>query len=253
MLIFGALLALPMGLILGLLGGGGSILTLPILVYALGIGTKEAIATSLLIVGLTSAVGTVQHARAGHVQYRVGSIFGVFAMIGAYGGGLLAGFMPGKVLLLMFVALMIAASVFMLRPRNVNTAEKTFAPLQIMLDGVIVGGITGMVGAGGGFVVVPALVLFGGLSMRAAIGTSLLVITLKAFAALAGHLGHVSIDLALVAAITAPAIVGSIIGTWLSKRLPAHKLKHLFAYFVLVMAGFMLYQETAASLIAWLS
>ena len=122
MLILAILLALPMGLVLGLLGGGGSILTLPILVYALGLGAKEAIATSLLVVGLTTVVGTVQHARAGNVRYKTGLVFGVFAMAGAYMGGVLAACIPGSLLILLFIALMLVTAVAMLRPSRVHAS-----------------------------------------------------------------------------------------------------------------------------------
>lgn len=255
MLILAILLALPMGLLLGLLGGGGSILTLPILVYALGLGTKEAIATSLLVVAITTAMSTVQHARAGNVKYKVGITFGIFAMIGAYLGGLLAAYIPGQILILTFILLMIVAAIAMLRPRSVvhtqhENQHQPYTWLKIMTEGLVVGGITGMVGAGGGFVVVPALVLLAGLDMRSAIGTSLFIITLKSLAGLAGHLGHVSIDFTLAIAVTAPAILGSFAGSWLSHRVQPGNLRKWFAYFVLAMAAFMLYKSIPASIVA---
>ena len=118
MLMLAILLALPMGLVLGLLGGGGSILTLPILIYALDLGAKEAIATSLLVVGVTSAISTIQHAQAGNVAYKTGLIFGAFAMLGGYIGGSLAAYISGQILVLGFTLLMLVAAIAMLRPRR---------------------------------------------------------------------------------------------------------------------------------------
>lgn len=244
MLLVGALLALPMGLLLGLLGGGGSILTVPILVYVLGLGPKEAIATSLLVVGVTSAISSLQHARAGNVMYRTGLLFGVFAMAGAYLGGVIAGFLTGHVLILLFALLMLVVAIAMLRPRSAGPqSERSFAPVKAAFVGFGVGCITGMVGAGGGFVIVPAMVLFGGLGVRVAIGTSLFIIAMNSFAGLAGHLGHISVDLRLAAAFTIPAVLGSFVGARLSGRISPDTLRRVFGYFVLVMAAVMLYKE----------
>jgi hypothetical protein len=160
-------LAVLVGLTLGMLGGGGSILTVPLLVYVAGLDAKAAIATSLLVVGVTSAVGAVSHARAGRVQWRTGLIFGAAGMVGAYTGGRVAHYIPGEILLLAFAAMMIATSVAMLRGRREVEAAKVHHQLpvaRVLLDGVVVGLVTGLVGAGGGFLVVPALALLGGLS-----------------------------------------------------------------------------------------
>lgn len=250
MLTLAILLALPMGLVVGLLGGGGSILTLPILVYALGLGTREAIATSLLVVGLASAVSMVQHARAGDVRFRLGLIFGLLAMLGAYLGGTLAAYVPGQILILMFISLMLITAAAMLRskPGHQQVQRAARQPIslgKIALEGLFIGGITGMVGAGGGFLVVPALVLFARLDMRAAIGTSLFIITMNAFAGLAGHLSHTAIDIKLALAIAIPAIVASFLGACLSHRSDPQRLRTWFAYLVLTMAVFMLYRSFA--------
>ena len=251
------ILSVVMGLTLGLLGGGGSILTVPILVYVLGMGTKEAIATSLLVVGVVSTVSAAQHARAGNVRFKTGAVFGAVAMIGAYGGGRLAGLLSGTTLLLAFAGLMVVTSVAMLRKGRATTTSTTaqqdgeppFAWGKVLAQGLAVGSVTGLVGAGGGFLVVPALVLLGGLGMQAAIGTSLMVISLNAFAGLAGHLAHVSIDLKVAGVITAAAVAGSLVGVELAKRIDANKLRKAFALFVLAMAAFMLYREAPR---AWL-
>ena len=243
MLLIGAVLSLVMGVILGLLGGGGSILTLPILVFALGMESKEAIATSLLIVGLTSAVGTLQHAYFGRVQWRTGLIFGLFAMLGAYGGGRLAVFFSGSTLIALFALLMGITGLAMLRPKKEEIEAKPFSLFPVMAEGVVVGGVTGLVGAGGGFLVVPALVMFGGMPMRKAIGTSLFVITLKSFAGLLGHAQHVHFDIQLALTLALAAIIGSFVGTSLTSYFKPAELRKTFALFVLIMAPLIGFSE----------
>jgi uncharacterized membrane protein YfcA len=240
--------ALAMGFVLGLLGGGGSILAVPILVYLVGAEAKVAIATSLLVVGATSVVAAISHARAGNVNWRVGLIFGAFAMGGAFLGGLLAKFIPGNVLLILFAVLMLVTAIAMLRGKKEGkeseaTAAKSLPIPKIALEGLVVGGVTGMVGAGGGFLVVPALVLLGGLPMRQAIGTSLLVISMKSFAGYAGYAGHVETDMALVLPFVAASVVGTVIGTQAARVIEAAKLRTAFAWFVLVMGVFLLAQK----------
>ena len=184
-------LAVFVGIALGLLGGGGSILTVPLLAYVAGMDAKQAIATSLLVVGVTSAVGAISHARAGRVQWRTGLIFGGAGMAGAYLGGILARFIPGTVLLIGFALMMIATAIAMLRGRKTVAAGDTTHRMpvpKIVAEGLVVGLVTGLVGAGGGFLVVPALALLGGLPMPIAVGTSLIVIAMKSFAGLGGYL-----------------------------------------------------------------
>ncbi len=236
-------LSLLIGVSLGLLGGGGSILTTPILIYALGVETKAAIATSLLVVGVTSIAGLVQHARAGNVEWRTGLIFGGAGMVGAYTGGLLAGFIPSNILLGLFAAMMLATSAAMFRGRKEAAAVGGQAVWKIVLDGLVVGVVTGLVGAGGGFLVVPALALLGGLPMQKAIGTSLLVIALKSFAGYAGHAAHVTIDFQLAALVSGAAVVGSLFGSRLGSLVQPDTLRRGFAGFVLLMGGFVLSQQ----------
>lgn len=253
-------LAVFVGIALGLLGGGGSILTVPLLAYVAGMDAKQAIATSLLVVGVTSAVGAVSHARAGRVQWRTGLIFGAAGMAGAYGGGLLARFIPGTVLLIGFAVMMVATAVAMLRRRkNVHAADGTHRmPIpKIIAEGLVVGLVTGLVGAGGGFLVVPALALLGGLSMPVAVGTSLVVIAMKSFAGLAGYLSSVQIDWPLALAVTAAAVAGALIGARLTAMVDPDALRKAFGWFVLGMSSVILGQEihlaagiTAAALTA---
>lgn len=244
------LLSLLIGLSLGLLGGGGSILTVPILVYAAGLEAKPAIATSLLVVGVTSAVALLPHARAGHVRWRTGLVFGISGMAGAWAGGALGRFVPGPVLLLLFAAMMVATAVAMWRGRTERPAgagtSPTHATHWIVLEGLAVGVVTGLVGAGGGFLVVPALVLFGGLPMPAAVGTSLLVIALKSAAGFAGYAAHVRVDLALATAVTGAAVVGSLVGARATTWLHPDRLRRGFAIFVVGMAAFVVVRELPA-------
>jgi len=237
-------LAVLIGISLGLLGGGGSILTVPILTYVGGMEPKAAIASSLFVVGVTSAAGVISHARAGRVRWRTGLVFGAAGMAGAYGGGRLAAFIPGHVLMIAFGLMMAATAVAMLRKPRTLAARSTELPVgKVIAEGVVVGIVTGIVGAGGGFLVVPALVLLGGLSMETAIGTSLVVIAMKSFAGLAGHLGHVDVDWPITLGVTAVAVVGSLIGGTLAGRIPPATLRRGFGVFVVVMAAFVLAKE----------
>ncbi|MFH8627666.1 sulfite exporter TauE/SafE family protein [Streptomyces vietnamensis] len=245
--------SLLIGVSLGILGGGGSILTVPILVYLAGQETKEAIATSLFVVGVTSLAALIPHARARRVRWRTGLLFGAFSMAGAYAGGRLAEYIPGTVLLIAFALMMLATAYAMLRkPRK--GAEKTRPahrdlPLKhIAVEGLVVGAVTGLVGSGGGFLVVPALAILGGLPMGIAVGTSLLVIAMKSFAGLAGHLSGVTIDWGVAVTVTVAAVAGSLIGARLAGRIPQDSLRKAFGWFVVVMGVFVLVQQVDAAL-----
>lgn len=238
-------LAVFVGISLGLLGGGGSILTVPLLAFVAGLEPKQAIATSLLVVGVTSAVGAITHARAGRVRWRIAGVFGAAAMAGAYTGGRLAKFVPGSVLLIAFAVIMIAAAVAMLRGRK-DLGDESTGPLpvgKIVLQGAGVGMISGLVGAGGGFLLVPALALLGGLPMPAAVGTSLVVISMQSFAGFAGHLAGESIDWKLAGMVTGAAVLGSVIGGLLISRVEPATLRKAFGWFVLAMAAVVLAEE----------
>ncbi len=248
MLALALVLAVLIGVSLGLLGGGGSILTLPILTYAIGMETKEAIAASLFVVGVTSASSVISHARAGRIRWRTGVVFGAAGMVGAFLGGRAAAYVPGVVLMLLFAAMMLATAIAMLRGRRAVTPARAadLAIARIVVQGGVVGLVAGMVGAGGGFLVVPALVLLGGLPIELAIGTSLLVISMQSFAGLAGHLAHVDIDWMITLAVTAFAVTGGLLGGKLAGRIPGDLLRRGFGVFVLLMAAFVVSQELAA-------
>ncbi len=250
-LIVALLLAVLVGVSLGLLGGGGSILTTPILTYVLGMEPRVAIASSLFIVGVTSVVGLLTHAKAGRVRWKTGLIFGAAAMVGAFAGGFIGGFVPGTVLMILFAVMMVATATAMIRGRKQAKGEDQPGPegaghlplTRILIDGSLVGLATGLVGAGGGFLVVPALNLLGGLPMAIAVATSLLVIVMKSASGLAGYLFSVQLDWPVVLAFTGVAIVGSLIGARLAGRVPERALRQGFGYFVLAMGAFVLVQE----------
>jgi hypothetical protein len=244
-------ITLVVGLLLGLLGGGGSILLVPVLVYLVGLETKVAIATTLVVVGLTSLVAVMGHARAGRVCWKNGWAFGLAGMLGAYGGARLAAYVPGNVLLLMFALIMLGTAFTMLirrreGPETAATGANCPTRLNlpaVLFDGFLVGTITGLVGVGGGFVIVPALNLLGGMPIRAAIGTSLLIIVMNSAAALAGYVGYVEIDPRFAGLVTAVAIVGSLIGSALTRYVSNSGLRRGFGLFVIAIAAYLLHRE----------
>ncbi len=244
-------LAALVGVSLGMLGGGGSILAVPLLVYVAGMDARAAIATSLLVVGVTSATAAISHARAGRVQWRTGIVFGLAGMAGAYAGGRIGTLVDGTWLLLAFAGMMAVTAAAMLRghaPREPAPRDHRMAIGTILVEGVVVGLVTGLVGAGGGFLVVPALVLLGGVPMHVAVGTSLVVIAMKSMAGLAGYLSGIQVDWPLALAVTAAAVVGSIAGGRLVEHVPQDRLRQVFGWFVAVMAAFVLVQEAPTPL-----
>jgi uncharacterized membrane protein YfcA len=242
MIPIGLLLSALIGVSLGFFGGGGSILTVPLLVYVFGLDPKAAIASSLLIVAITSVSGALQHWRAGNLRTRTGLVFGAAGMAGAYLGGSAGAFFDGAVLLVLFAAMMVLTAVAMWRGPTRRGAGRG-AAWKLVLQGLAVGGFTGLVGAGGGFLIVPALVLWAGLPLPAAVGTSLFVIVLKSLAGFSGYAAHVSVDYGLVAAVAACAVAGSFAGSRLTHVVEPSSLRRAFAGFVLVMAGIILVRE----------
>ena len=257
-MILGIALAALIGLSLGLLGGGGSILTVPIFVYVLGFGAKEAIAMSLAVVGATSLFGAAGHWRAGNVNLRIALIFGTVAMAGTYLGARLAVFFSGAAQLALFAVVMLLAAFFMFREKKLGPDRAlvkseqpavTEMPLGlIMLEGIAVGVLTGLVGVGGGFLIVPALVLLGKVPMKQAVGTSLLVIAMKSAAGFYGYLGQVDVDWGFMGLFTAVSIAGIFAGTYLVRFVSQAQLKRVFAVFLLVMGGFIFWQNRAVVL-----
>jgi len=244
--IFGAV---AIGLTLGLLGSGGSILTVPVLVYLVGHEGKVAIAESLAIVGAIALIGMLPYAKQKQVDWRSVFYFGVPGMIGTYGGAWLSQFVTDAAQLILFAGVMLVAAFMMFRKKATEVEELHRHPVwQIVLEGTIVGVITGLVGVGGGFLIVPALVILGGLPMRLAVGTSLVIVALKSFSGFVKYLGvlktiHATIDLQTVVLFAIVGIVGTLVGNALSQRVNQAALKRGFAVFLLLMSGFVLYQE----------
>jgi hypothetical protein len=246
--ILGIALGTLVGLSLGMLGGGGAILTVPIFVYVLGFGPREAIAMSLAVVGMVSLVGAAGHWRAGNTDLRLALSFGVFAMTGSYLGTRLAHFVSEGTQLTLFALVMLVAAGFMFRRRPAGdesvTAEPRRLPLGLLAaQALAVGMVTGLVGVGGGFMIVPALVLLGRVPMKRAVGTSLLVITMNSAAGFAGYLGRVDVAWGVLAAFAAAAVGGILVGTRLSRSVPQAALQRAFAVFLVVMGTFILYQN----------
>jgi uncharacterized membrane protein YfcA len=238
--------AVAIGLSLGLLGSGGSILTVPVLVYLVGQDEKVAIAGSLFVVGSIALAGGMQFLRAGFIHWRSVLMFGLPGMAGTYLGAMVAAFVSGVVQLALFAVVMLAASWLMLRPLDLAHADRVQrATWKIVGDGLLVGIITGLVGVGGGFLIVPALVLLVGLSMHQAVATSLVVIALKSFSGFWKYLDvleqqSLQLDWPTLAIITALGIAGSVAGSKLARRLPQQRLKRWFGYFLVVMGIYIL-------------
>lgn len=244
MLYVAAALALVIGALLGLLGGGGSILTVPMLVYLLGVDATSAIPTSLIVVGVTAIAALLPAARAGNVRFRAGAFIAGGAVLGAFAGGRLASLFPGRVLLAAFGALMLAAAFAMMRRRAPATAAARALGVPAALAvGVAIGVVSGLVGAGGGFLIVPALVLVAGLPMRDAVGTSLFVIALQSVAGFAGQIAHAHVDLTLAGVVTLASVAGSQIGVRLGNKLSQDHLRGAFAWLVLVLGAIVFGKE----------
>lgn len=258
------------GLLLGLLGSGGSIVTMPALMYLLDIDPKPAIAMSLGIVGATALVSALQHWWRGNVNMPVVLVFGLFGAAGTFVGAKIGTIMPTELQLALFTAIMYVAAYKMLMPsrsahsipatnmshvRQPNAGQVSVAaaiPLRhgpIAVHGVTVGILTGIVGVGGGFLIVPALVLLSNLSMKEAVGTSLLIIAMKSFAGFAGYAGSVPMNFTLLGTFTAVAIVGGVAGGFVSHKVPGMVLRKGFAVFLVVVATYILLREFTTSLV----
>ena len=233
------------GGVVGLLGGGGSVLTVPLFVFGLGIAPASAITMSLLVVTVTNAAALVPHAIAGRVEWKTGLLFAPAGMAGAFVGGALGHRLPDGVVMTLFGVMMALSAWGMLRPRAAVAAGRVteVSLARIIVLGAGVGVATGLIGASGGFVIVPVLIYLIGLPVHAAIGTSLLVITLNALAAVAGRIGQVDVDWPLTAMIAAVAAVGAVVGSRLSGRVSQDALQRGFGWLVVAMAALVLFQQ----------
>ena len=260
--IVGFVASVLMGLSLGLIGGGGSILTVPILVYLFGISPLLSTSYSLFVVGVTSLIGSYSHFKKGNLDIKTALIFGIPSIVSVYAvRKFVVPIIPDPVfsigellitksifVLIVFSVLMVLAALSMIRrsKREVLDCEKKVSynfPL-IVAEGIGVGAITGLVGAGGGFLIIPALVLFGGLCMKKAVGTSLLIIALKSLIGFTGDLGSdLQLDFPFMLIFAGLATIGIIVGTLISKHISNEKLKPAFGWFVLAMGLYIISKE----------
>ena len=261
--ITGYIASIFIGISLGLIGGGGSILTVPVLVYLFGIGAEMSTAYSLFIVGSTALVGGVRNAFLGNVNYKTAVVFTIPAFIAVYATrAYLVPAIPNEIInlgkyvltkdiaiMVFFALVMLAASVSMIRNKSKAEEEENTLPQlnlpAIILEGTVVGVLTGIVGAGGGFLIIPALVLFAKLPMKKAVGTSLFIIAAKS---LIGFIGDVQrygdqLDWTLLLTVTAIAVFGIFVGIYLNNFIDGKKLKKGFGFFVLLMAVYIIGQQ----------
>jgi uncharacterized membrane protein YfcA len=252
--------ALLIGLVLGLIGGGGSILTVPVLVYILGIDPVLATAYSLFIVGISAAVGAVRNAQKGMVDFRTGIVFAIPAFFAVY---LTRMFVVPAIpehlfnvgdfevtrdvaIMVFFAIIMLLASVSMIRGRKDSgeeTQEVSYNYPMIILEGIVVGFLTGIVGAGGGFLIIPALVLLAKLPMKKAVATSLMIIAIKSLIGFLGDVQNLTIDWNFLLIFSSLSIAGIFVGIYLNKFINGAKLKRGFGWFVLVMGVYIVLRE----------
>jgi uncharacterized membrane protein YfcA len=260
--IIGYIASILIGVSLGLIGSGGSILTVPVLVYLFAVDAVAATAYSLFIVGFTAAVGSVGYFRKGLVNIKTAVVFGAPSIVAVFLTRAyivpaipkevfsIGTFLVTKSILMMvlFAILMVAASYSMIKKdkkkKEENTEPQKFNYPVILLEGAIVGIVTGLVGAGGGFLIIPALVLLSKLPMKEAVGTSLVIIAAKSLIGFFGESGETVIDWTLLAMVSAFATVGIFIGIYLSKKIDGAKLKPIFGWFVLLMGIYIIIKET---------
>jgi uncharacterized membrane protein YfcA len=235
-----AALGVCIGICAGLLGAGSSIFTILLFVHLAGLPMSSAVATSLVVVAGTSVVALASYSRAGAVMWRAGAAFSVASMTGAFLGGRVSAWLPARTLLVVFAMAMAVAAIAMLRRCPLPAREGEDTPraswLAIAAAGLPLGGLTGLVGLGGGFAVLPILVFCAGTPLRAAVGTTLLVVVLNTLAGLAGHLPHPAIDWRLACCVGAAASVGSLLGARLAARMDTTTLRRAFGVLMLLTA-----------------
>jgi len=242
-------LGFVVGIVLGLLGGGGSILAVPIFLYVFRVDPKPAIAMSLAVVGMSAFVGFLGHWRQKSVNLRVGLPFGLLAMAAAFLTAKVADRVPDPLRLTLFAVFAFTAAFVMLfdslRPVQREPGPGVtphFTPV-LAIEAMAVGALTALIGAGGGFVIVPALVYLAGVPVKQAVGSSLLIITLNSIAAFVGYIGQVTIDWALVGLFTGVAAVGAVLGTRLNRHVPQVRIKQGFALLILVLGGYLVIRK----------
>lgn len=243
MLLLDLALGFGVGASLGLLGGGGSILTVPALVYLIGQTPQTAVVTSLAIVGTNSAVGAFFHRTQGTLNWRVALIFGGVGMLIAYWAAGISQHVSPDLLMVAFAGLMLLVGTLLLfrgTPARRDADQPDPALIKVIASGAVVGLLTGILGVGGGFLIVPALVMLVGLPMHHAVGTSLLIIAMNSAAGFLGHVGEGSLNTGLIAAFVSAGLAGTFVGAALGRRLNAALLRRAFAVFVIGLAIFLL-------------
>ncbi|MDO9224856.1 MAG: sulfite exporter TauE/SafE family protein [Pseudomonadota bacterium] len=259
--VFAILAGLATGMVLGLFGSGGSIIALPALMYLLHVEPKSAIAMSLGVVAVTATVSGLHNWRKGLVDVRVALVFGLFGVAGTFAGARLGLLTPVVIQLGLFALVMYAAAWRMLKPVKIvapaaggvvsaggGTAAlgDGFIPPHlghIALHGIGVGVLTGLVGVGGGFLIVPALVLLSGIPMKTAVGTSLVIVAAKSYAGFIGYMGGVPIDWMVMASFTVVTVLGSFLGSHFANRISQAMLKKAFAWFLVVVATYIMFKS----------
>ena len=265
MILLAILAGAATGIVLGLFGSGGSIIAMPALMILLNVEAKSAIAMSLGIVAVTATISAWDNWRRGNVDVKISLVFGFFGVIGTYGGARLGVVTPVVVQLVLFALVMYAAAWKMLQRKKIpaalpatqfataggpsldNENEETGLSANlthIAAHGIGVGVLTGLVGVGGGFLIVPALVLLSGIPMKMAIGTSLAIVAAKSYAGFAGYVGAVPVDWGIMASFTAVTVAGSFAGTRLAHRFSQDALKRAFGWFLVVIATYLLFKST---------
>jgi uncharacterized membrane protein YfcA len=258
--IFGFAGALLIGVVLGLIGGGGSILTVPILVYVLGVDPVTATAYSLFVVGVSALVGAIRNAQKGMVDFRTGIVFAIPAFISVFlTRKYVIPAIPDELftigdfvltknigIMIFFAIIMLVAAYFMIKGRKDEGGEEQEVQYNypmIMIEGVVVGFLTGIVGAGGGFLIIPALVLLARLPMKKAVATSLMIIAIKSLIGFLGDVQNIEIDWTFLGSFTAVSVVGIFVGIYLNKFIDGKKLKKGFGWFVLIMGVYIVLKE----------
>jgi uncharacterized protein len=259
--ILGFVGALLIGVVLGLIGGGGSILTVPILVYVLSIEPVTATAYSLFVVGTSALVGAIRNAQKGMVDFRTGIVFAIPAFLAVFLTRKfvipaiperlfsVGGFEVTRDIAIMvfFAIIMLVAAYFMIKGRkDTDEVEQKveYNYPMILIEGLVVGFLTGIVGAGGGFLIIPALVLLAKLPMKKAVATSLMIIAIKSLIGFLGDVQNIHIDWAFLGTFTAVSVVGIFVGIYLNKFIDGKKLKKGFGWFVLIMGVYIVLKET---------
>lgn len=241
-------LGLAIGALVGLLGGGGSILAVPALVYAAGQSLEQAVTTSLLVVGITAAVALMPRLRDGQIAWRIATLFGAAGAATAFAGAAVNRLLPSDIVLILFAALMVGAGIRMLQDRpTVGVACATNGgPVnwrrclpRTITGGLVVGFLTGLLGVGGGFLIIPVLVIVLGLPMDTAIGSSLVIVAVNSAAGFAAHAGSTPLDVPVTAAFTAAAVAAALAAGRLGARTDTQRLRRWFAYLVLAVAASM--------------